>query len=238
MARWLHCVVMMCVRVLGLTCCARYLDVDAFHARIADMASALFEFGLSFTLLGQDEKDALGNALARLGKTSDTLSVYATKHADAESMYFEDPIKDYIRLVASVKAALGQRTETRGALRAALTELENKRLAVTRLRGSGKDRQLIEAEAEVKKAEEEVEAAKTTHETVNDRVLTELERFKREKLADIKNVVLDYVQIQIDYNKKVRRGAACCVVSCCWECRRPCRGACALWWCCLCGSAI
>ena len=35
------------------------------------MANGLFEFGLAFTLLGQSESDALGNALAQLGHCAD-----------------------------------------------------------------------------------------------------------------------------------------------------------------------
>ena len=48
------------------------------------------------------------------------------------------------------------------------------------------------------------DTAKAELDEVSTRVLEEVERFKREKLADFKDVLLDYVQLQIDYNSRVR----------------------------------
>ena len=33
----------------------------------------------------------------------------------------------------------------------------------------------------------------------------EVDRFKREKLRDFKSIILDYVQLQIEYNQKVEK---------------------------------
>lgn len=32
----------------------------------------------------------------------------------------------------------------------------------------------------------------------------QVDRFKREKLSDFKRIILDYIQLQIEYSKKVR----------------------------------
>lgn len=129
-------------------------------------------------MLGQSEgKDALGDSLAKLGVTADHLSVFANKHAEAEGNFFEDPIRDYIRIVAAVKEALGHRGETQVALRNALADLEAKRVNVTKLKGvDGRERHLEEAEAAVTEAESVVAEVRTKHTTITDRVLTELER--------------------------------------------------------------
>lgn len=48
--------------------------------------------------------------------------------------------------------------------------------------------------------------------TVDGMVLVvQVERFRREKLADFKRIILDYIQMQIEYSKKV-----CCPAVCCW----------------------
>lgn len=178
--------------------------VATLVAKRREMASGLFEFGMAFTLLGQSERDALGDALTRLGHTADTLSMYSNKHAGAEDTYFGDPVKEYLRLVGAVKAALAHRGETQARLRATQQELDNRRNQVTKLKGvAGRERALGTAERAVADQEKVVADAEERHIEVTDRVLSELERFKREKLADVKNMVLDYVQLQIDYNKKL-----------------------------------
>lgn len=52
------------------------------------------------------------------------------------------------------------------------------------------------------------DAAKKELDEVSTQVLEEVERFKREKLADFRTIVLDYVQLQIDYNNRVSRRQA------------------------------
>ena len=58
-------------------------------------------------------------------------------------------------------------------------------------------------EQEVATRQGKVDAAKTDFEAVQQRVMGEIGRFKEEKLADFKTIVLDYVQLQIEYNQKV-----------------------------------
>jgi hypothetical protein len=40
----------------------------------------------------------------------------------------------------------------------------------------------------------------------------QVERFRREKLADFKRIILDYIQMQIEYSKKVRGESSFCDV--------------------------
>ena len=49
------------------------------------------------------------------------------------------------------------------------------------------------------------ESAKKDFELVTDRVLKEIERFKREKSQDFKALILHYVQLQIDHNQAVEQ---------------------------------
>ena len=94
-------------------------------------------------------------------------------------------------------------------------ELEEKRAAAQRLVGvAGNETKLAAAHGEVARAQTVVNQAKAELDEVSTRVLEEVERFKREKLADFKDVLLDYVQLQIDYNNRVRSCVLCalCVV--------------------------
>ncbi|KAL4094510.1 hypothetical protein PRIC1_010171 [Phytophthora ramorum] len=176
--------------------------------RAREIADGLFEFGVSFTLLGKSEENpSLQEGLSHIGHCSDQLSILAAEHAEREALHFEEPIFDYIRLVGAVKAALQKRNEVRCAYGAAVADLEVKEIALSKLlkhaRGGSSEEKAQLAESEVRTAQQHMEDAKLEDDIVTERVLREVERFKREKLADFKHIILDYIQMQIEYSKKV-----------------------------------
>ena len=170
--------------------------------RSREMANGLFEFGLAFTLLGQSEADSLGNALTQLGHTADKLSVLAAEEAEKEALYFEEPVRDYVRMAAAVKQALDTRTSHQLAYEAALADLQAKTAAHNRIAASAPGPKAAQAEQEVAKAQQRVDETKKSFELVSERVLAEMERFKREKLADFRALILDYVQLRIEFSRK------------------------------------
>ncbi|KAI9918456.1 hypothetical protein PsorP6_011961 [Peronosclerospora sorghi] len=176
--------------------------------RAREIADGLFEFGVSLTLLGKSEANpSLQEGLRHIGQCSDQLSMLAAEHAEREALHFEEPIFDYIRLVGAVKAALHKRHEVRCAYGAAVEELEAKEAVLGKLvktsRGAAVDDKVQLAETDVRRAQQHVEDTKLEHDIVTERVLREVERFKREKLVDFKHIILDYIQMQIEYSKKV-----------------------------------
>ena len=56
---------------------------------------------------------------------------------------------------------------------------------------------------EAHEAEEESGVAKRAYDGVAARVDAEMARFQREKLADFKHVVIDFVKLQLEYSQKV-----------------------------------
>ncbi|OQR93272.1 sorting nexin [Thraustotheca clavata] len=175
--------------------------------RAREIADGLFEFGVALTLLGQaEENQSLQTALCHVGTCSDKLSVLAAEHAEKELMLFEEPILDYIRLVQSVKAALIKRNEVRNQYHATVMDLEAKQTALQKAHsksGAVNTEKIDAAEADVTKAQLRVDEAKLEHDVVTERVLREVDRFKHEKLNDFKRIVLDYIELQIQYNRKV-----------------------------------
>ncbi|CAI5719076.1 unnamed protein product [Hyaloperonospora brassicae] len=176
--------------------------------RAREIADGLFEFGVSFTLLGKSEENAsLQEGLSHIGHCSDQLSTLAAEHAEREALHFEEPIFDYIRLVGAVKAALQKRHEVRCAYGSAVADLEAKEAVLAKLlkhaRGGSVEEKVQLAENEVRTAEQTMEDARLADDIVTERVLREVERFRREKLVDFKHIILDYIQMQIEYSKKV-----------------------------------
>eukprot|EP00594_Rhizosolenia_setigera_P018584 CAMPEP_0178956640 /NCGR_PEP_ID=MMETSP0789-20121207/10404_1 /TAXON_ID=3005 /ORGANISM="Rhizosolenia setigera, Strain CCMP 1694" /LENGTH=461 /DNA_ID=CAMNT_0020638667 /DNA_START=81 /DNA_END=1466 /DNA_ORIENTATION=+ len=169
-----------------------------------EMANGLFEFGLAFSLLGQSEADALGLALQKMGDTADTLSVMTAEHAERESSEFEDPIQDYIRMIKAVKAAVDKRNEKRRHYTNCLNDLSHKQSQANKLKGvPGKEEKSYMADMALLQTQEETERAREDFATVSQRVLREVDRFKREKADDMRATVMDYIQLQIEYNQNM-----------------------------------
>ena len=115
---------------------------------VADLTNCFYEFGISFSLLGQTESDALGGALTRFGGVAEKVAIFTNQlvqyhrcipvscpnnpspfpphrrcysplplpsvlicalfamfsQAESERVYFEEPIREFMRVLASVKA--------------------------------------------------------------------------------------------------------------------------------------
>ena len=171
-----------------------------------EMANGLFEFGLAFNLLGQSEADALGDALCKLGETADRLSVLSAEHSDKEAIQFEDPLIDMIKMIHSVKLALQKRHEKRLTYSTCLQEVESKNSQLSKMRAQiGMEAKAYGLEMSLRRAQENAEIARDNFATVSQRVLREVDRFKRETTEDMRLTVLEYIRMQVEYNKRMEQ---------------------------------
>lgn len=155
-------------------------------------------------MLGQSEADALGDALGKMGETADSLSVLSAEHAEKEMAQFEEPLQDYLKMIHAVKLALQRRHEKRLTYSTCLTGVETKQSALGKLRMQiGAEAKVYAAEMSLRRAQEAAEVAREDFATVSQRVLREVDRFKREKAEDMRKTVLDYINLQVEYNKRM-----------------------------------
>lgn len=169
-----------------------------------EMANGLFEFGLAFSLLGQSEEGGLGDSLQKMGEVADQLSVMTADHAEKEGVRFEDPLTDYIRMIQEVKIALQKRQEKRRNYSNAIMDMGSKETQSMKLKGiMGKEEKSYHADMMLEKAKEDAEIAREEFATVSQRVLREVDRFKREKADDMRRTVMDYIDLQIEYNRRM-----------------------------------
>ncbi|KAH8485347.1 hypothetical protein H0E87_026956 [Populus deltoides] len=77
--------------------------------RHRELGQSLLDFGKAAKLLGACEGDILGKAFSDLGTKSEALSVKLQKEAHQLLMNFEEPLKDYVRAVQSIKATITER---------------------------------------------------------------------------------------------------------------------------------
>jgi sorting nexin-1/2 len=187
-----------------------------------ELANGFYELGMAFNLLSQSEScgsssgvaatssnsaeamDFLATALSKMGVTSDELSAITAEQSEKEEQNFEAMLRDYIRTIQSVKRALEKRSEKRLTYTTCIKEVQTKTMAVEKLRGvPGKEDKAYQAQASMMRSQEAAEVARDEFATVSQRILREMDRFKREKADDIRCTVLDYIELQIQYNARM-----------------------------------
>lgn len=171
-----------------------------------EIANGLFEFGLAFNILGQSEADDLGKALTNMGSAADQLSSVSMLHAEREMAQFEEPLKEYLKTIHAVKLALQRRHEKRLTYTTYLTEVNTKRMNLAKFRATpGSEAKAYGAELSLQRGEQAAEVARNEFATVSQRVLREVDRFKREKGEEMRHVILQYINLQIAYNKEMEK---------------------------------
>lgn len=173
----------------------------AMVGREQDLGASLFDFGLAFTLMGQCESGAsLQAGLTKLGHTADSLSVQTKETADREKERFEEQLKDYIRVVGSVKLAMKRRNEALNDLMLAISNHAGKVEAHQALVGQpGKEAKAQQAMDDVVVAQTKEDQAKKTFHVVQQILFKEFDRFRREKTEDFREIMLAYTKIRIEH---------------------------------------
>eukprot|EP01038_Epipyxis_sp_PR26KG_P011263 gene11263-15112_t len=174
--------------------------------RNRDLSISMYELGQSFTFLGQSEGDALGSALTQFATTVDGVSTDCSHLALQETVKFLEPLEEYQRMLVSVKAAMQQRLDKKTAYINCISDVEAKQAAYKKLLGvAGKETQARAKEQAIEVAQQQTEQAKIEFEKVSERLLTEFENFKSQKSIDMKDAILSYVSLQVEYNKKTEQ---------------------------------
>ncbi len=170
------------------------------------LGSGMYNFGFAFTQLASSERDivSLGEALQHMGEKADSVSVAWKSQALKEGEAFEIPIYDYVKLIAALKAAMAKRQELKVKYMAAVHEVDVCLARCQKIEGiAGKEEKLSVARDALSTAQATMEIAKGEFEQVTTRLLREFERFLVEKSHDLKKIMLDYVNIQIEYARKI-----------------------------------
>lgn len=171
--------------------------------RHRSLASSMTGFGLSLTQLANCESEingSLAKALSQMGLCVDRLSSLYTEQASKENEAFEEPMRDYIRMLAQCKQAIAARDTALGAWNGAAASLLAKRDRLER----AKEEKAAALRAEVQEDEKAVAYCKAEYEKVAAVVDAEMARFQREKLADFKQMVVNFVTIQLECSRRIQ----------------------------------
>mmetsp|Transcript_26258 Transcript_26258/g.48299 ORF Transcript_26258/g.48299 Transcript_26258/m.48299 type:complete len:557 (+) Transcript_26258:143-1813(+) len=171
-----------------------------------EIANGLFEFGLAFHQLGQSEGMDLGSKLQLMGGTADTLSSMAAQQADLEYKRLEEPFKDYIKIIHAVKLALNRRHDKRVSYTALRHEIQTREVNLHRLRMTpGSEAKAYSTEMSMQRYQAAANVAQEEYAECSQRVLREVDRFKREKAEEMKLVVLKFILLEIEVNRSMER---------------------------------
>lgn len=148
--------------------------------------------------MGRSEGDTVGSALSQLGSTADGLAGSVHTFAEAEVIKLVEPLEEYYRMLQCIKVAMQQRTTKKNAYINAMIDVEAKTTAYRKVQGvPGKETQAEQKEQAVIAAQDSADAAKIDFEKVSERLLTEFELFKNQKAFDIKEIMTNFVNLQV-----------------------------------------
>jgi hypothetical protein len=122
----------------------------------------------------------------------------ASSHAEAEAMKFLEPMDEYARMINSIKSALHQRQLKKDVYAAALADYDAKQNSYRKYVGvPGKEASLKGKEQAMQTAKEVHDSAKVEFEAVTDRLLVEFDAFKSQRALDMKEIMVDFIQLQV-----------------------------------------
>ncbi|KAB2607843.1 sorting nexin 1-like [Pyrus ussuriensis x Pyrus communis] len=152
--------------------------------RHRELGQSLADFGKAAKLLGTCEGNALGKAFTELGVKSETLSIKLQKEAEQLLMNFEEPLKDYVRAVQSIKATIAERANAFRQQCELAETIKLKEINLDKLMLTRSDR-VGEAEHEYKELKAEGEEATRRFETIVRLMSEEIVRFQEQKTRDM-----------------------------------------------------
>nr|GEX46789.1 sorting nexin 1 [Tanacetum cinerariifolium] len=152
--------------------------------RHRELGQSLAEFGKAIKLLGACEGDALGNAFSELGAKSEMLSIKLQREAHHLLMNFEEPLKDYVRAVQSVKGTIAERANAFRQQCELAETIKLKEIDLNKLRLIRSEK-MLDAEHEYEELKADGEDATRRFETIVRLMNEEIVRFQDQKTQDM-----------------------------------------------------
>eukprot|EP00898_Chlorokybus_atmophyticus_P003833 jgi/Chlat1/4450/Chrsp29S08887 len=140
--------------------------------RHKELKQALGDFGVASVMLGGVEGGVVGHAFTQLGDKAHALSETLQKQASDLSFHFEQPLREYVRTVYAVKAAVPRRED-----------------------------RVQQAEHEAVEYTRKVQNAKEQYDMVVERMRMEMARFHMEMCQDLHQVLRDFAASQARLTK-------------------------------------
>lgn len=134
----------------------------------------------------------------QVANTTSTLSTTTQRHAEAETIKLAEPLEEYTRMMSSIKTAINQRQIKKQDYITCLIDLECKQNSYRKSKDiPGKEIQANNKEILVNAAQIATESSKLEFEKISEKLLNEFEIFKNQKAVDFKEIILNFVNLQV-----------------------------------------
>ncbi|KAF7024741.1 hypothetical protein CFC21_037043 [Triticum aestivum] len=152
--------------------------------RHRELGQSLVDFGKAIKLLGACEGDSLEKVFSEVGSKSEMLSIKLQREADNLLFNFEEPLKDYVRAVQSIKATMLDRANAFRQHFDLDQERKYKELNLEKMKFMNPEK-FTESETEFSELKAASEEATKRYEHIVSVMNEELARFQEQKTADI-----------------------------------------------------
>ncbi|KAF7038742.1 hypothetical protein CFC21_048868 [Triticum aestivum] len=152
--------------------------------RHRELGQSLADFGKAIKLLGACEGDSLEKVFSEVGSKSEMLSIKLQREADNLLFNFEEPLKDYVRAVQSIKATMLDRANAFRQHFDLDQERKYKELNLEKMKFMNPEK-FSESETEFSELKAASEEATKRYEHIVSVMNDELARFQEQKTADI-----------------------------------------------------
>ncbi|XP_022002589.1 sorting nexin 1 [Helianthus annuus] len=149
-----------------------------------ELGQSLADFGKAIKLLGACEGDALGTAFSEVGAKSEMLSIKLQREAQHLLMNFEEPLKDYVRSVQSIKGTIAERANAFKQQCELAETIKLKEIDLNKMRLIRSEK-LYDAEREYEELKGNSLEATRRFETIVRLMSEEIVRFQEQKTQDM-----------------------------------------------------
>ncbi|PNH00419.1 Sorting nexin 1, partial [Tetrabaena socialis] len=165
----------------------------------ADLGTALSEFATSAEALGKwDNEGPMRAAFDCLFSRAGEVAALSRARSEAMAVEFAAPLKEFARTIKAVQAAMADRTAALSAYSLAKSDLDLKKVRLAKLRGTPglKEDKIAETERDVNEADQRLRNTKHGYETIRDDMREELNRFQKERAAEMTALLRDFALAQ------------------------------------------
>lgn len=149
-----------------------------------------------FYRTGLIDDDAVGTALRQVGQAVQTIGAFMEEDVCEKEICVKEPFEAYFSAIKSILKAHAIQREKRSKYLCLVSDLEAKQAAHDKEPNDAKFSKVVQCR-------NDVDAAKVDYEEVSERLVTDFDRLKRERKADMLRIVSAFVTLQVNYNSKV-----------------------------------
>ncbi|KAL6765438.1 subunit of retromer complex [Haematococcus lacustris] len=162
------------------------------------LSSALAEFGIAAEHLGKLDDGLVRGTFDVLCARSGQIATASKSRADAMAVSFEAPLKESARTIKGVQTAMADRAAALSTFAQAKSELDGRKVRLAKLRGTPglKEEKISDAERDVAEGEARQHEARIAYDTIVARMTEELNRFQKERAAEMSQLLREFALAQ------------------------------------------